>query len=91
MKRFLLINLILAFALVIQGWAQDRTVTGNVTSADDAGGLPAVNVILQGTTTGATTDVDGNYRLSVPSSMVEYWCFHPLVLKPKKLISEIDR
>ncbi|MDH3710657.1 MAG: TonB-dependent receptor [Cyclobacteriaceae bacterium] len=68
MKRFLLINLILAFALGIQGWAQDRTVTGNVTSADDAAGLPAVNVILKGTTTGATTDVDGNYRLSVPSA-----------------------
>jgi TonB-dependent SusC/RagA subfamily outer membrane receptor len=37
-----------------------------VTSDTDGGGVPGVNVILKGTTTGATTDLDGNYRLSVP-------------------------
>ncbi len=66
MKRILLINFILAVALVLQVSAQDRTITGNVTSLDDGAGLPAVNVILKGTTIGATTDVDGNYKLSVP-------------------------
>ena len=41
-----------------------RTVSGKVT--DDSGeGLPGVNVVIKGTTTGVITDLDGNYRLSV--------------------------
>ncbi|NQZ78248.1 MAG: carboxypeptidase-like regulatory domain-containing protein, partial [Ekhidna sp.] len=43
-------------------WGQ-RTVAGKVT--DDSGEtLPGVNVVIKGTTTGTTTDLDGNYRLS---------------------------
>lgn len=46
------------FVLTI-AYAQ-RTVSGNVT--DDLGeGLPGVNVVIKGTTTGTTTDIDGNY------------------------------
>ncbi|MDH5607882.1 MAG: TonB-dependent receptor [Cyclobacteriaceae bacterium] len=45
-------------------WAQ-RSVSGQVTSADDGSGVPGVSVLLKGTSTGTTTDLDGNYRLSV--------------------------
>nr|WKN38298.1 SusC/RagA family TonB-linked outer membrane protein [Tunicatimonas sp. TK19036] len=48
-------------------WAQDRTVSGTVTSEEDGSTLPGVNVIVKGTTIGTVTDIDGNYRLSVPS------------------------
>ncbi len=41
-------------------------VTGKVTSAEDADGLPGVNVIVQGTAQGTVTDVEGNYKLEVP-------------------------
>ena len=42
-----------------------RTVSGKVT--DDGGeGLPGVNVVIKGTTTGVTTDIDGNYQISIP-------------------------
>ena len=42
-------------------------VTGRVTS--DAGEtLPGVSVVLKGTTTGTTTDVNGRYTLSVPAA-----------------------
>ena len=41
-----------------------RTVSGKVT--DESGeGLPGVNVLIKGTTTGTQTDLDGNFRLSV--------------------------
>lgn len=53
--------------LINIAWAQDRTVSGRVTSADENAPLPGVNVIVEGTTTGTTTDVDGTYRLNVPS------------------------
>jgi TonB-linked SusC/RagA family outer membrane protein len=50
-----------------QAAAQERTVTGKVTAAEDGAPLPGVNVVLKGTTNGTVTDVDGNYSLSVPA------------------------
>lgn len=48
--------------------AQAQTVSGKVSSADDGGALPGVNVVLQGTTIGTVTDIDGNYSLDAPGS-----------------------
>ncbi|MEM6830568.1 MAG: SusC/RagA family TonB-linked outer membrane protein, partial [Bacteroidota bacterium] len=62
---FSLIVCLLAMASAIA----QRTVSGKVT--DDLGeGLPGVNVVIKGTTTGTTTDFDGNYRLSVQEGAV---------------------
>lgn len=58
--------LLLSFAS-FEVLAQERSITGKVTSAEDGSGLPGVNVILKGTTTGTVTDIDGNYKLTVPS------------------------
>lgn len=65
MKKILLTCFMLVF--VLHAWAQDRTVSGKVTDADTGETLPGVNVLLKGTGTGITTDIDGNYKLSVPS------------------------
>ncbi len=46
-------------------YAQDGTVSG-VVSSEAEGPLPGVNVLVKGTTTGTVTDLEGNYRLSVP-------------------------
>ncbi len=46
--------------------AQERTITGEVTSRETGEALPGVNVIVQGTTQGTVTDISGNYRLNVP-------------------------
>ncbi|MEP1095726.1 MAG: TonB-dependent receptor [Cyclobacteriaceae bacterium] len=63
MKRTLLFTYVLTFMFAFSALAQ-QTVTGTVT--DDSGeGLPGVNVVIKGTTEGATTDLDGNFRLSV--------------------------
>lgn len=69
MKKFILLGfmLVLAFAFS-ESLAQDRTVSGRVTSVEDGASLPGVNVILKGSTTGTVTDLDGNYLLTVPSS-----------------------
>lgn len=47
-------------------WAQQK-VTGIVTS-DDGEVLPGVSVVVKGTTTGVSTDFDGNYEISVPDN-----------------------
>ncbi|GAA5035069.1 SusC/RagA family TonB-linked outer membrane protein [Marivirga lumbricoides] len=52
---------------VLYAWAQDRTVSGKVTDADTGEGLPGVNVLLKGTGIGVNSDLDGNYKISVPS------------------------
>lgn len=67
MKHFLLICLAAASTLLAgELQAQDRTVSGIVTSADDGGPLPGVNVVIKGTTNGGVTDVDGKYSVIVP-------------------------
>ncbi|MCG8307590.1 MAG: SusC/RagA family TonB-linked outer membrane protein, partial [Cytophagales bacterium] len=44
------------------------TVTGKVISSEDNEGLPGVNVVIKGTTTGTVTDIEGNYRIDVPDA-----------------------
>lgn len=69
MKRLLLLCLVVGFAFShFEANAQERTVSGRVTSTEDGSPLPGVNVVLKGTTTGTATDADGRYSLSIPAS-----------------------
>ena len=67
MKKLLLFSIMLLTSLITESWAQERAISGKVTSVEDGSTLPGVNVVLKGTTNGTITDVDGNYRLSLPS------------------------
>ncbi|MCE2734297.1 MAG: SusC/RagA family TonB-linked outer membrane protein [Flammeovirgaceae bacterium] len=67
MKKFLLLCSMLVF-VYSYAMAQERTVSGRVTSAEDGSSLPGVNVVVKGSTIGTVTDADGNYKLSVPST-----------------------
>lgn len=69
MKKHLnLITTILLLLTVNLALAQQRTVSGQVTSAGDGMPLPGVNVIVKGTNQGVVTDMDGNYSLEVPNN-----------------------
>lgn len=48
--------------------AQERTITGTVTTSGDGLTLPGVNVIIKGTSQGTVTDMDGKYSISVPQN-----------------------
>lgn len=56
-------------------YAQSQEISGTVTSGEDGGPLPGVNVLVKGSTTGTVTDIDGNYRLSVPDDAVLSFSF----------------
>ncbi len=49
-------------------WAQERTVTGKVTAAEDGVPLPGVNVVVKGTSLGTVTNTAGIYTLNVPAN-----------------------
>ena len=71
-KIFLLVFCFTSLAGFAQS-SQNITVTGTV--SDKSGEtLPGVNIIIKGTTTGAVTDIDGNYSIGVPSeaTVLEY-------------------
>jgi len=63
---------------VQQAFAQERELSGKVTSKDDNKPIPGVTVIVKGTTIGAATDLEGNYVLKgVPSSakILVFWFY----------------
>ena len=62
--------LIIFLALGISLNAQEITVTGIVTSAEDGWGLPGVTIQVKDTTKGEVTGIDGDYTISVKSNDV---------------------
>ncbi|MDX5478534.1 MAG: carboxypeptidase-like regulatory domain-containing protein [Cyclobacteriaceae bacterium] len=58
MKKSLLIMLLLLLAVSIQVEAQQRVITGPVTSGTDKEPIPGANVQIKGTTVGSITDLD---------------------------------
>ena len=69
MKKVLLSYLLMSFFLLSVAFAQDKTVTGKVTSATDGASLPGVSVTVKGNPKiGTQTDVNGNFKLSVPAT-----------------------
>ena len=66
MRKFILMLALFAF-VGLQGVFAQTSVTGTVTSSDDGGTLPGVSVVVEGTSLGTTTDMDGKFSLSVPA------------------------
>ncbi|PRZ02125.1 TonB-dependent receptor [Marinilabilia salmonicolor] len=65
-KKGMMLALFLFLSVSFVALSQEVKVTGTVT--DPAGGpLPGVNIIVQGTTTGTITNVDGVYSIEVPA------------------------
>lgn len=70
MRTFYKILCVCLFVTAFQPFAfgQSKTVTGKVVSAEDQQPVPGANVVVQGTTKGAVTDMDGNYSVELTSS-----------------------
>ncbi|RFZ92625.1 SusC/RagA family TonB-linked outer membrane protein [Mucilaginibacter conchicola] len=68
MKKLLLVSLCFLSLFVTQVYAQNRTITGTVTSKDDGLPLPGVSVTVTGTSIGTQTSATGKFSLQVPAS-----------------------
>lgn len=64
-QRTLLRSLFLILLFGTSTWllAQTRMISGVITSADDGLPLPGVSVVIEGTTQGTITNIDGEYML----------------------------
>jgi TonB-linked SusC/RagA family outer membrane protein len=59
----------IAVVLLLLGLhAHAQNIRGKVTSESDQSALPGVNVILKNTTTGTSTDVEGNFEINAPAN-----------------------
>ena len=67
MRKMKLFFTVLSVLMTTAAFAQNLTVSGNVTDASNGAPVPFASVHLQGTMTGVSTDADGHYSLSVPS------------------------
>lgn len=63
MRKFLAVQCLLCL-LSLPLLAQQRVITGKVTSSEDGGALPGVTVLLKGTNKGVNTDAKGTYSIS---------------------------
>jgi len=65
LRGFLLLAIVMLGSF--SSFAQDRKVTGKV-SGTDSQGIPGVSILVKGTNTGATTDVNGAFSVTVKSA-----------------------
>lgn len=68
MKKILLCLLFLSIGAMSSVYAQNKRISGKVTSAEDGAPLPGVSVQVQGTTIGTQTSATGDYTLNIPAS-----------------------
>lgn len=59
--------IILTICSINPVFAQERGISGKVTSFEDGTELPGVNVLIQGTSIGTVTDLEGNYNINLPA------------------------
>jgi len=74
LKLTWLLTLILAFSIQFSN-AQEKAISGEVTSSIDGLPLPGVSVIVKGTTRGAQTDFDGRYAIRASAGEVLVFSF----------------
>lgn len=75
MRKMLLFISLLLMVTGINAFAQDRQISGLVTSSEDGTPLPGVNIAVRGTNRGTTTGADGSYKISVGSQSTLVFSF----------------
>lgn len=67
----MLISLVFCTSLIevkAQAVISSIEITGKITADDDKSPLPGANIVVKGTMTGTTSDLDGNYKITVPNN-----------------------
>ena len=70
MRNFKFLLLAIFSVLSLSLGAQERTVSGKVTDSSNGEPVSFAAIRVQGTMTGTSTDIDGNFSISAPSDAV---------------------
>ena len=70
MRNLLRITLICCFLASVTKLTAQNTVSGSVVDSETGDPLPGVSIVIQGTTTGVSSDFDGNFQISVSQGAV---------------------
>ncbi|MCX6220547.1 MAG: TonB-dependent receptor [Bacteroidia bacterium] len=68
MKKISLLLTFLCLIGVQLVFSQTREITGKVTSSEDGGGIPGASIVVKGTTIGTIADMEGQFRLKIPTN-----------------------
>lgn len=75
MTNKLLKVLLALFLLSVQVMAQQKTITGKITGADDGKPLPGVSINIKGTSLGGVSDLNGRYSIQATKGQVLVFSF----------------
>ena len=75
MRKLLLLITVFLLVQIGNAFAQDRQVTGKVTSSEDGAPLPGVSISIKGTPRGTTSGADGSYKIAVGKDAVLTFSF----------------
>ena len=79
MKKIITLSALLLLSCVfLKAFAQEREISGKVTSKDESKPLTGVTVVVKGTNLGAATDLDGNYVIKGVPLIQKCWSFPAL-------------
>jgi len=86
MKKLFRISLL--FLLVQTAFAQAQTITGTVKNKADGIPIPGVSILIQGTTKGSVTDLDGKYSISASAGQTLVFSYIGFETKVVKITKE---
>ena len=63
-------TLFILFTIASISSAQTRTINGKITDIETGEPLPGVSIVIEGTTSGVITNLDGEYTIEVSDEQV---------------------
>ena len=87
MKKVFLFVFLMAF--LINAFAQEKLISGVVTSSSDGSTLPGVNITVKGTTKGTVSDIDGKYSIEVSAGDVLVFSFIGMKIQERTVANDL--
>lgn len=75
MRKLLLLITVFLLVQLGKSFAQDRQVTGKITSSEDGSPLPGVSISIKGTSIGTISSADGSFKISAGKGTVLTFSF----------------
>jgi len=84
-KKEWLLAIVIMILCMNSNFAQNKVISGTVTTETDSQPLPGVNVLIKGSTTGVVTDFNGEFSINASSEDVLVFSFIGFVSKEVKV------